>query len=268
MINRIDFGKLIFIVIVFLIICFLFIPIIISIIISFNASGLTFPPTGFTLKWYKRILENSSFINAMKISLMLGLLSAFIANIIATLASFAMTRYNFKGKDFLNIFFLSPLMIPGSVVGLALYTFLVEFSNGEGFYALLLGHILILTPYSMRIIMASLQRFDISLEEAAMSVGANRLITTFKITLPTIKTGLIGSFIMCFIVSWNNFALALYLAGSKAATLPLELYSYIRFESDSTAAALVTVLVVFSWLVIMILDNTVGISLVAGIENK
>lgn len=266
--GKFDFSKIIFITFVFFIICFLFLPILISIITSFNISGMTFPPTGFTLEWYKKVFKNEYFINGIKNSLLLGVLASVLANTISLLSSFVLVRCKFFGKNFLNVFLLSPLMIPASIIGLALYTFLVPFGKAEGFYALLIGHTLILTPYATRIICASLQRFNISLEEAAMSVGANRWLVTFKITLPVIKTGIVGSMLMCFIVSWNNFAFALYLASPKFTTLPLELYSHIMFETDSVAAALVTLLVVFSWIMIAVLDRVVGISFVAGMEKS
>jgi len=262
-----DAGKAGFNLITFLIIFCLFFPIAITIVVSFNKSGFLLPPSGMTFRWYVKVLTYREFITGMYVSLIVALLSSGIASLLGTLASLALVRYRFKGKDFINTFFMSPLMMPVVIIGLAVYSFLVKLGISNSIFALIIGHIVLIMPFSIRTISASLQNFDRSLEEAAMNVGASPMRTFFSITLPIIKTGAIAGMMMAFILSWNNFALSIFLSSPNWIPLPLQLFSYIKFEFDPTGAALSSILVFLSGIAIIVIDRLIGIDVVMGLQS-
>jgi len=264
---RTDIGSILFRILTFIIIFCIFFPIFVTIVVSFNKAGFLLPPSGFTLKWYIRALKYKGFISGMYVSFIVALLASGISTLIGTLTSFALVRYQFRGKDFLNTFFLSPLMMPVVIMGLAIYSFLVKLGMPESVFSLIIGHVVLITPFSIRTITASLQNFDRSLEEAAMNVGASHLKTFFSVTLPIIKTGIIAGMMMAFILSWNNFALSVFLASPRWTPLPLELLSYIKFEFDATGAALSSLLVFLSGIAIVAIDRLIGLSTVMGLKT-
>ena len=265
---NLDLGKLVFNFIVFSIIFIIIAPIFLIIVISFSSSGFRLPPSGLTLQWYIRALTYTGFRSGLYVSFLLALISSGISTIIGIITSFALIRCNFKGRDLISILFMSPLMIPVVIAGLALYIFLVRLGVSGGMLALVIGHTILITPYSIRIVSASLQIFDRSLEEAAMNVGAGSMKTFFWITLPIIKTGIISGMMTCFIVSWNNFALSIFLSGPGTYPLPIQLYSYLKFEWSPTAAALATFIIFLSGLTIVVIDRVIGLSVVMGVQNE
>jgi putative spermidine/putrescine transport system permease protein len=269
MTKRRDIGKLVFAFITFVILFFLVFPILVTFVVSFNRGGFVLPPSGLTLKWYAAALTSREFLRGMYVSFVIGILSSGAATVMGLMISFAIARHHFRGRDLVNVIFMSPLVLPATIMGLALYSFLVILvGSGSGFFALLIGHTLLILPFAIRVILASLQNFDRSLEEAAMNVGAGGLKTFTAITLPIIKTGIIAGMMMCFIMSWNNFALSVFLAGSSWIPLPIEIYGYIKFQYDAVGAALVSALILISGLAIALLDKLVGLSIVMGIEGK
>ena len=265
---RINLGKLLFNFIFVIIMFFLVFPIIITFIVSFNTSGFNLPVEGFTFKWFKTALSYKEFLSGMKVSLILGLIASSIAALMGVMVSIALSRYTFRGKDFINMFFMSPLLIPSAMIGLALYTFFVLLGKGEGIINIIIAHVVLVMPYSIRVILASFQNFDRSLEEAALNVGASYFQTFISITLPIVKTGIIAGMMMCFIISWNNFALTIFLAPPDWVPLPMRLYSYIKYEYNPSGAALVSCLIIVSGLLIYLLDRLVGLSAIMGIKSE
>lgn len=263
--NIINRGELVFNVLVYIVAFIMVSPIVIIIILSFSSSGFNWPPSGgFTLKWYIDALNYKGFITGMSVSFKLAIVSSLIASVLGTMASFVLVRYHFRGKEFLNIIFMSPLMVPGAISGLAIFMFLSRYGSRGGMFSLIIGHTILLTPFSLRLITASLQRFDRSLEEAAINVGAGAVKVFTSITLPLIKTAVISGMLLSFLVSWNNFSLSLFLAGPGAYPLPLQLYDYIKFEWSPVVLALASVLICISGVIVIIIDRIVGISVAMG----
>ena len=266
--RRIDTGGLTFRFITFTIIFFLFLPILILIVVSFNQSGFVLPPSGLTLRWYIKALTYKDFISGMYVSFVVALISSVLATFFGILISLALVRYRFKGRNLLNTFFMSPLMVPVAIMGLAIYIFLVKLGMAGGVLGLIVGHTIVVMPFSIMAVSASLRNFDRALEEAAMNVGAGPLKTFFYITFPIIKTGVIAGMIISFINSWNNFALSIFLTSPKWIPLPMQLYSYIKFEYDPSGAALSTLLIFISGVVIILIDRLIGFDIVMGIGGE
>lgn len=266
--NIINRRELVFNVLVYIIAFIILSPIIVILILSFSSSGFNWPPSGFTLKWYIDALGCKGFITGMFVSFKLGIVSSLIATALGTMVSFALARYHFRGKEFLNIIFMSPLMIPGVISGLAIFMFLSRYGIRGGIFSLIIGHTIIIAPFSLRLVTAGLQRFDRSLEEAAINIGAGSAKVFTSITLPLVRTAVISGLLLSFISSWNNFVLSLFLAGPDAYPLPLRLYDYIHFEWSPVVLALASIFIFVSGVIIIIIDRTVGINVAMGTTKQ
>lgn len=243
----------------YLAMAFLFFPILITLVVSVNPREFILPPTGFTLEWFRAAWTSDTFVRAMGVSLWLGVTATVVANGIALLAVLALVRYEFRGKALINLLVMSPLLIPTTIFSLALYVFFARIGVGAGMPALVVGHTLHVLPFAVRILTASMQNFDMSLEEAARNVGAGPLRTLRSITLPVIRTGLISSLVLCFVLSWNDFPISVFLAPPGWLPLPVELFSYIKFQYDAVGAALASSLIIISAVAIVIIDRTSGL---------
>ena len=198
----------------------------------------------------------------------LGLIAATIATILGLSVSYAVVRYNFRGKNMLSTLFLSPLIIPLIVTGQALYLFFSTMGMRTKFTNLVIGHTIVTIPYAMRTITASLKVFDITLEEAAMTLGANRLKTFFKVTLPQIKAGVVAGWLFAFAMSFDEFVVAIFLSGPRYTTFPIELFNYIRWSMNPVMGALSALLMLFTVILIIALDRIVGLNTVVGTRGK
>ena len=214
-----------------LFVVFLYLPIAILIIFSFNNSKvLTFPLKGFTLQWYSALFQARELLTAVKNSLILGFISSLIATILGTLGAITIARLNFPGRNSFLTLAAMPLVIPYVVLGVALLILFDQINMPLSLWTVGLGHIIINMPYVMLIVAARLAGFDPSLEEAAQDLGANYWQTLMRITLPIAAPALLSAFLMSFTTSFDEFALAFFLTGNQA-TLPIYLYSQLRFPS-------------------------------------
>lgn len=256
---RVDLGTLLLRLATYLAMCFLFVPILITLVVSVNPREFILPPSGITLEWFRAAWTSETFVRAMGVSLWLGLAATFIANSLALLVVLAMVRYEFRGKAALNLLIMSPLLIPTTIFSLALYVFFARLGFGSGIAAMIIGHAIHVLPFAVRILAASMQNFDLALEEAARNVGAGPVRTLFSITLPVIRTGLISSAVLCFVLSWNDFPISVFLAPPGWTPLPVELFSYIKFQYDAVGAALASSLILVSMLVMVVVDRRAGL---------
>lgn len=263
-----DIGKLLYQFVVFIILFILLLPIIVVIVVSFNSSGFILPPSGITLRWYIKALSYSSFVHGAYVSFLVALISSGMSTILGILTSFALVRYHFKGREFVNTFFMLPLMVPVIIIGLSIFIFSYKLGIDKSLFIMVIGHALLTTPYSIRIISASLQNYDRSLEEAAINIGLNPMKAILWITLPIIKVGIMSGMLMCFILSWNNFAFSIFFTSPKWTTLPVELFSYIKYDSDPSATALSSLLIFASFIVIILINRLGGLERTMGIYNK
>ncbi|MCW2307703.1 ABC transporter permease [Rhodobium gokarnense] len=257
--TRFDLGGMALRLFTALMMLFLIFPIGVTLIVSLNPREFLLPPTGITFEWFRAAWTSETFLRGMGVSLVLGVSASLIANALALPASMALVRNEFRGKGAVSLFIMSPMLIPTTIFSLALYIYFVRIGYGSGLLPLLVGHTIHVLPFAMRIQSASLHRFDPSLEEAARNVGAGRLRTLVSITLPTIRTGLVSSFALCFILSWNDFPISVFLAPPGWTPLPVELFSYIKFQYDAVAAALASSLIVLSAIAMVLIDRFAGL---------
>jgi putative spermidine/putrescine transport system permease protein len=215
-------------------------------LVSFDPSpAALFPPEGFSFRWYLNAFARPAFREALFFSLLIGLASATIAVVAGTAASYLVVRHRFPGRGFVITLLQLPMMIPEVVLGLG---FLILFSQARMYIStlnILLAHAVITLPYAVRVIMAALQTTARSQEEAAHVLGAGPITTFRRVTLPAIRPGMIAAGTFAFVVSFDNFTVTSFLVTSRG-TLPIEIYAYIRTESDPTVAAISTLLILVS----------------------
>jgi putative spermidine/putrescine transport system permease protein len=215
-------------------------PVVVVILAGLNSGDhLTFPPDGLSLRWVVAFFQSGAFLPAYLFSLVLAVCTMFFSTILGTTIALVLARNEFPGKQMARAFFMAPLMLPGIVLGLALYLFYL--SSGLGLIrtmpGLVIGHVLVTCPYVIGTVNASLVGFDKSFEEAARSLGAGPLKTFRVITLPIISPGIIAGSVFSFIVSFGQFDVSLFLTPPDYNPLPIALYSSLRYTFEPTAAA-------------------------------
>lgn len=214
-------------------------PLLVVIGVSFNAGpGFDFPPKGLSLQWYESFFESRAFTRSFfRVSLVVAIACSISATAIGTLAAIGLVNFRFRGRDALESFFLTPLLVPHILLGAALYLFYVRFNFNASIVTLFLGHLVISTPYVIRSVTAGLVGMDPRLEEAAISLGASRVQAFMKVTLPLLRSSLVSGAIFAFIISFSDINLALFLSGPDTTSLPVHIFSQIQWESDPTIAA-------------------------------
>ncbi|HLT57241.1 MAG: ABC transporter permease [Limnochordales bacterium] len=243
-----------------LVLIFLVTPVIIVVLQAFNSgSFLTFPPEGFSTRWFVNFFTSRPFMDAFQVSLLLAVYTVLISTVVGTASALVLVRQRFWGRDFLNLLFMSPLMLPALLTGLALFQYYLLLGWGRTFGGLLLGHVLVTTPYIIRTVSAVLHNFDRSLEEAAQNLGAGPLRTFFEVTLPIIRPGIMAGAIFAFIVSYDQFPVSLFLVQAGFETLPVYMFGYLKFAFDPTIAAASTVSIALSLIVVFLLERLFGL---------
>lgn len=240
---------------------FLLAPVLVVAIMSFDTqSYLGFPPEGFTLDWYAQLLENQAFITGFQVSVIVGACTCVTAVVIGVPAAMALTRHQFRGKGAVSSFFLSPLLVPTVVLGLALLLALSPFGLTGSYPGLVLAHLAITTPYVVRTTMIALKTSDIACEEAANILGANKWTTFRRITLPLAAPGILAGAAIAFLISFDEAVIALFVVGPNATTLPVEIFRYVQYQSDPQIAALSVVLILISIVFVIIIERAIGLT--------
>jgi len=242
-------------IVAFLTFIFIFMPLILIIITSFNsADTISLPLSGFSLQWFAKVFKSRSLVQSFKNSLTLALVSSVVGIVIGLLAALAIVKRPSKVSNALLSIFLSPSLIPGIVIGYVLFHFLVVSLQIPLNLALILGHLLVVLPYCVRIICASLKEIDESMEEAARTLGCPPIKAFILVVLPNLRPAIISAFMLSFINSFNNIPVSMYLKGPGMNTLPYSMMNHIEYNYDPTVSAL-SVMLMGMTLVFMTLRN-------------
>ncbi|MBM3518011.1 MAG: ABC transporter permease subunit, partial [Alphaproteobacteria bacterium] len=194
---------------------------------------------GISLRWVIAFLTSETYLTSYLFSLLLATIVMACATVLGTMAAIFLMRVRFPGRELLRAYFLSPLLLPGVVLGLALYVFYVSTDIGlaKSLLGLAIGHILVTTPYVIGTVSAALASFDIALEEAARSLGAGPWRAFRKVTMPIIGPGMMAGSIFAFIVSFGQFDVSLFLSAPNLTPLPIAMYISLRYKFEPIAAA-------------------------------
>lgn len=240
---------------------FLVAPIAIIVVASFtSASYMTFPPPGFSVKWFVEVMSLSWFKDALATSIIVAAASTAAAAVIGVLAARVLARHHFRGRVAVEYIVLSPLILPGVVLGFALFNALVYFRlENLNLLNLIAGHTLVTVPFVVRSVWSAMAGTDISLEEAAQSLGASPAVTFRKVVLPTARPGIIAGGILAFTYSFNDLTMSIFLSGVNATTLPVQVMANIEYSADPTPAAVSTLMVGLTFTFFLIIARTVGL---------
>ena len=244
---------------------FVLAPIVVVLLASLTAAEYTsFPPQGLSLRWYLAIPAHPEFMESFRISLLVAVASGAIATALGTVAALVLVRHRFPGRDALNAFFLSPLMLPAVILGIALLQFYTMVGITRTPFALVCGHLVITVPYVIRLVSASLAGFDRSLELAAMNLGATPWQAFRRVTVPLIRPGIVAGATFAVIVSFDDVSVALFLAGPHSTTLPVRIFSYIEQTMDPLATAVCSVLIVITLAAVLVIERSIGLGRLFG----
>ncbi len=242
---------------------FLIAPLIVIILASFTPTTIvTFPPQGFTLKWYSAIFDRSNhFVDGFIKSMQIGVIATVIDIFLGVTAALSVTRYRFKGKDILLAFFTSPMYVPSIAFAFVLLQVFSQIKGVTGFTRILLGHMIIILPYIIRNTVAVLTTFDWTLEDAAASLGANPIQVFFKITIPLAKSGIVAGALLAFLYSFDEAVLSSLLSTPKFVTLPVRIMNYMELTFDPTLAAVSTILILISLSLVLLMEKFTGLDM-------
>lgn len=242
---------------------FLLLPIVVVILASFNSGAyLKFPPDGFSLRWYVAFYHNEPFVDAMVLSFRIAAISALASTVLGTCAALYYVKVR-RGQNALRLLLIAPILLPEILTAIALLLYYYYIGLGtKSLVGLQMGHILITTPYVFLNVTAALGNMNASLEEAARSLGAPPRVAFRRISLPLMKQGIVNGAMFAFIISFDTFSISLLLKGVNTMTLPIQLFEYLQWNFDPTAAAVSTVSILLTLAVVVLTDRLVGLRVV------
>jgi putative spermidine/putrescine transport system permease protein len=247
---------------------FILLPIVIPIVISFSDTPyIVFPPKGFTFRWYAKVLSDPEVIESFWLSLRLAVSVCIVSLILGTAASLALARHRFVGRSVIQGFLLSPLIFPALVTGIALLQFFSALRSNWTFAHLLIGHVVITIPYVVRSVSASLLLNDLSLEEAARTLGAPPVYTFIHVTVPQIAPGLLAGAILSFVVSFDNYSVSMWLTDAEHTPIPMLVIRFIVRFFDPSVAALSSLMILVAIAIIVTVEKLLGLQKFMGVSR-
>lgn len=238
-----------------LIYLFLYLPIVLLIVFSFNDSKYKGSWEGFTLKWYKELLRDSSIMDAVYYTFMIAIIGSIIATILGTITAIAIDSMNKKYKNiYMNTVYL-PVMSPDIVIGISMLALFVGMNMRLGFLTLLISHITFNTPYVVLAVLPKLKQLDTNLAEAAMDLGATPIQAFFKVVLPEIMPGILTGALLSFTLSLDDFMVSFFTTGSGVNTLSIKIYSMTKRGITPKINALSTVMFLGVLVLLLILQK-------------
>jgi len=234
---------------------FMFAPIVAVLLLAFNSSQFGgFPIEGFSLRWFYKLWENEAIVRAFRTSMMLGVLTAIISTSIGILASLALVRYQFRGKNLITTILISPVLVPETVLAVGVLIFLRWLSMPRSFLLLLVGHSIIALPFVVLVVQARLTGIKKEYEEAARSLGASPVQTFFQVTLPLLMPAVFAGALFAFTISFDNITATIFWRPSGMETVPTQIFGMLRNSVSPEINALGFVMIVI----------TVGVPVLAG----
>ena len=231
---------------------FIYAPLALVLLNSFSTSvTFAWPPPGYTLRWWQAAASNEGVRTALVTSVEVALAAALIAVVLGTLASMALVRYEFFGRDAVSLLVLLPIALPGIVTGIALNTLFTQALGGLTFFTLVVGHATFCIVIVVNNASARLRRMSSTAEEASLDLGANYWQTFWRVTLPNLRLPIIGAALLIFTLSMDEIAVSFFLIG-RDNTLPLEIWSRLRRGMTPEINAISTVIFVFSLIAIVL----------------
>jgi putative spermidine/putrescine transport system permease protein len=238
---------------------FMLLPLLVVVLVSFSDSSVFNLPSGaWSLRWYDSMLHKEGLGATLSLSLGVALASTLVALVLGTLCAVAIEQGRFKGREALLAFLVSPLLMPGLVIGVALLQALRAIGLQDVFGALLIGHIVITLPYVTRTVHASLVLFDMRLIEAAQTLGLSKPRALLQVMVPGLAPAFLTSGLFAFLASMDNYPISIFLTDARQKTLPIEILRYLEESPDPTIAAISSCLIFLAIVVLVVAERLVG----------
>ena len=235
-------------------------PIVIVCLVAFTPEGhLSLPTNGMSLRWFRAIAEYPEFIQAFKDSVLLAALSSSLSIALAVPAALAIARYRFPGRDAMTALFMSPLMVPHVVLGIAFLRFFSEIGLSGRFAGLLIAHVIVIMPFALRLVLAASYGIDQRIEHAAISLGAGPATVFRRVTLSLILPGIVSGWMLAFISSFDEVTMTVFIASPQTTTLPVRLLIHIQDNLDPLVASVSAVLIALTSIFLVVLDRFYGL---------
>lgn len=257
-------ARLLVTIVAWMALAYLVLPLVVILGTSLTTSEfLAFPPKGVTLAWYGRVIADASYLDAFWTSTWLAALAAVFAVLLGLPVALAIARYSFPGKATLASLMMSPLLLPHIVLGAALLQYCVQIGLARTFLSLLVGHIVIVTPFVIRAVLPLLTTEQRALEEASMDLGAGRFETFRLVTLPLVRGGVASGALFAFISSWINVEMSMFSTTAVLMTIPVKLLNHVQYQVDPLIAAVSGITVVVAAIAIVVIDLLFKIDLLS-----
>lgn len=240
---------------------FLALPVGVIILSAFSAQPYPqFPPQDLSLRWFRALADNPGWLEALQTSVVLLFVVTPITVMLGTGAACALARLDFRYREALQAFILSPLMIPQVVLGIALLYMLTAAGLAGSLTGLAIGHIIVALPYTVRTASVSLAAMDRRLEQASMGLGAGRWLTFRRITLPLIKPGIIAGTVFAAVTSFGEVSVSLFLSAPDTITMPVRIFNYIDQTFDPAVNAVSVLFIAVAVITLIIIEKTIGLT--------
>jgi putative spermidine/putrescine transport system permease protein len=239
---------------------FILAPLVVTVVISIGTSAFAaFPPRGFTLAWYAKVLADPEFQTSLAFSTTLAVGATAGALLLGVPAASALARHDFPGRGAAGAALLSPLIFPVLITGVALLKMFATLNSNNTSLNMLIAHVLVTMPYVVRTVTASLVLADTSLEDAARTLGAGRWRVFRRITMPQIAPGLAAGSLFAFMVSFDNFPISLWLADAQHNPIPILIFQRVASVFDPSIAAISTLMIVLAMAIVIALERVIGL---------
>lgn len=226
---------------------FMFLPVAVVVLLSFNASQFgSFPMTGVSLRWFGELWQNDAILRAFRVSFLLGGLTAVVSTTLGVLASLALVRYQFPGKNLISTVLIAPILVPEVVLAVALLLFLQFLGMPKSIPLLLAGHVIFTLPFVVLVVQARLVGIRRDIEEAALSLGASPRQTFFQVTLPLLAPAIFAGMLFAFTISFDDITGTLFWKPGGVETVPTQIFAMLRNSISPEINALGTVMIVLT----------------------
>jgi len=239
---------------------FLMTPLVVTVAVSFGSSSIfTLPPPDWSTLWYERLANTRGLWPSLLTSLQVAAFSTAVALVLGTLCAIALVRGRFSGREAIATFLISPLMLPGLVVGIAMLQGFKAAGLREAYSSLLIAHVIITLPYIVRTVLAALSLFDFSLIDAARTLGCSYPTAILRVLVPALGPAFLTSGMFAFLASMDNYPISIFFTDAWTKTLPIQMLQFVEENPDPTIAAISTGLVLLAILALIVGDRLVGL---------
>ncbi len=234
---------------------FLHAPLVALVVFSFNDSKFSATWTGFTLEWYRRLLERDDILDGLRRSLVVGAIATGVATTFGTLLALALARHRMRGRQAVESLLYLPLVTPEIIVGISLLSLFVLAGIPLGLTSIVIAHIAFCISFVAVVVGARLKGMDEHLEEAAMMLGADEWAAFWKVTVPQLLPGIVAGALLAFTMSFDDYVITSFVSGSGSSTLPVVVYGMVRRNVEPSINAISTIIVVVTSLLIYLADR-------------